>query len=44
MDNDAEMVAAIFPSGIQDSVLSVSFRLNQREIPLPLQLADGNPS
>jgi hypothetical protein len=42
MDADKQMLAAMFPSGIQDSVFAATSRLNQRELPLPVQLPDWN--
>jgi hypothetical protein len=42
LDSDADMVNAIFPSGFQPSVFAGTSRLDQREIPLPLQLPDWN--
>ena len=39
---DQQMLAAMFPSGIQDSVFAATSRLNQRELPLPVQLPDWN--
>ena len=42
VDTDQEMINAIFPSGFLDSVFAATSRLNQREIPLPLQLPDWN--
>jgi hypothetical protein len=40
--SDQDMVNAIFPSGFQPSVFAASSRLNQRELPLPVQLPDWN--
>ena len=42
LDSDQEMLNAIFPSGIQPAVFAATSRLNQRELPLPLQLPDWN--
>ena len=42
VDSDEDMVNAIFPSGIQSSVFAATSRLNQREIPLAVQLPDWN--
>ncbi len=42
LDNDQQMINAIFPSGIQSSVFAATSRLNQRELPLPVQLPDWN--
>ncbi len=42
LDNDQQMINAIFPSGIQSAVFAATSRLNQREIPLPVQLPDWN--
>jgi hypothetical protein len=42
LDSDQEMINAIFPSGILDSVFAATSRLNQRELPLPVQLPDWN--
>jgi hypothetical protein len=42
VDSDADMVNAIFPSGFQSSVFAAASRLDQREIPLALQLPDWN--
>jgi hypothetical protein len=42
LDSDQEMVSAMFPSGFQDSVFAATSRLNQRELPLPVQLPDWN--
>jgi hypothetical protein len=42
VDSDADVVDAIFPSGIQSSVFAATSRLNQREIPLAVQLPDWN--
>jgi hypothetical protein len=42
LDTDQEMVNAIFPAGFQPSVFAATSRLNQRELPLPLQLPDWN--
>ena len=42
LDNDQEMLNAMFPSGIQPSVFAATSRLNQRELPLPVQLPDWN--
>jgi hypothetical protein len=41
-DSDQDVINAIFPSGIQSSVFAATSRLDQREIPLPLQLPDWN--
>jgi hypothetical protein len=42
LDNDQEMVNAIFPGGFQPSVFAATSRLNTRELPLPVQLPDWN--
>ncbi len=42
LDSDQEMINAMFPAGFQDSVFSATSRLNQREVPLPVQLPDWN--
>jgi hypothetical protein len=42
LDTDADMISAIFPSGVQSSVFAPSSRLNQREVPLTVQLPDWN--
>jgi hypothetical protein len=42
LDTDQEMINAMFPAGFQDSVFSATSRLNQRELPLPVQLPDWN--
>jgi hypothetical protein len=41
-DSDQDVINAIFPSGFQSSVFAATSRLDQREIPLPLQLPDWN--
>jgi hypothetical protein len=42
LDTDQEMVDALFPSGFLDSVFAATSRLNQREVPLSVQLPDWN--
>jgi hypothetical protein len=42
MESDQDMVNAIFPSGIQPSVFAATSRLDQREVPLTVQLPDWN--
>ena len=42
LDNDQEMLNAIFPGGFQPSVFAATSRLNTRELPLPMQLPDWN--
>jgi hypothetical protein len=42
LSSDQDMVNAIFPSGFQSSVFAASSTLNQRELPLPIQLPDWN--
>jgi len=42
LDSDQEMVNAMFPSGFQGSVFAATSILNQRELPLPVQLPDWN--
>jgi len=42
LDSDQDMVNAMFPSGIQASVFAATSILNQRELPLPVQLPDWN--
>lgn len=41
-DNDQETVNAIFPSGFVDSAFAATSHLDQREIPLEVQLPDWN--
>ena len=41
-DSDQDTINAIFPSGFLDSVFASTSRLNQREIPLQVQLPDWN--
>lgn len=42
LDNDQQMLSAIFPSGFVPSVFAPTSRLNQRETPIPVQLPDWN--
>lgn len=42
VDNDQEMLNAMFPSGFQASMFAPTTMLDQREIPLPFQLPDWN--
>jgi hypothetical protein len=42
LNSDADMIDAIFPSGFQSSVFAATSDLNQRELPLPVQLPDWN--
>ena len=42
LDNDGEMLNAMFPNGFQDSIFSASGNLNVRETPIALQLLDWN--
>jgi hypothetical protein len=42
LGTDQEMIDAIFPSGIQASSFDPAARLNQRELPLTVQLPDWN--
>ena len=43
LDNDQELLQAMFPNGLQDaSVFSPTGTLNQRELPIPFQLPDWN--
>jgi len=42
LNSDADMINAIFPSGFQSSVFAGTSDLNQRELPLPVQLPDWN--
>lgn len=42
LDSDQDMINAIFPSGFQSSAFAATSRLNQRELPLPVQLPDWN--
>jgi hypothetical protein len=42
LNSDQDMLNAIFPSGIQPSVFAATSRLDQRELPLPLELPDWN--
>jgi hypothetical protein len=42
LDTDADMINAIFPSGVESSAFAPSARLDQREVPLTVQLPDWN--
>jgi len=42
LDSDQAMISAIFPSGFLPSVFAATSRLNQRNLPLPVQLPDWN--
>ncbi|HXA66647.1 MAG TPA: hypothetical protein VNV82_15910 [Bryobacteraceae bacterium] len=42
LDSDAEMMSAMFPSGVQDSFFSASGNLNIRETPVAVQMPDWN--